>query len=103
MVTKDALPFGRTIGSRPARIFGVNSIGLTRRGFSADTVEQLKRAYRYLLQSKLNTTRAITEIQQDTTLTSPEVDYLVDFIRTSQRGVILRRPTRRAEELVADE
>jgi UDP-N-acetylglucosamine acyltransferase len=103
VVTKDALPFGRTIGSRPARIFGVNSIGLTRRGFSADTVEQLKRAYRYLLQSKLNTTRAITEIQQDTTLTSPEVGYLVDFIRTSQRGVILRRPTRRAEELVADE
>ena len=103
VVTKDALPFGRTIGSRPARIFGVNSIGLTRRGFSADTVEQLKRAYRYLLQSKLNTTRAITEIEQDTTLTSPEVDYLVDFIRTSKRGVILRRPTRRAEELVADE
>ena len=103
VVTKDALPFGRTIGSRPARIFGVNSIGLTRRGFSADTVEQLKRAYRYLLQSKLNTTRAIAEIEQDSTLTSPEVHYLVDFIRTSQRGVILRRPTRRAEELVADE
>jgi UDP-N-acetylglucosamine acyltransferase len=103
VVTKDALPFGRTIGSRPARIFGVNSIGLTRRGFSADTVEQLKRAYRYLLQSKLNTSRAITQIEQDTTLTSPEVRYLVDFIRTSQRGVILRRPTRRAEELVADE
>ena len=37
VVTKDALPFGRTIGSRPARIFGVNSIGLTRRGFTADT------------------------------------------------------------------
>jgi UDP-N-acetylglucosamine acyltransferase len=103
VVTKDALPFGRTIGSRPARIFGVNSIGLTRRGFSADTVEQLKRAYRYLLQSKLNTTRAIAEIEQDPTLTSPEVQYLVDFIRRSQRGVILRRPTRRAEELVADE
>ncbi len=103
VVTKDALPFGRTIGSRPARIFGVNSIGLTRRGFTVDTVEQLKRAYRYLLQSKLNTTRAIAQIEQDTTLTSPEVQYLIDFIRTSQRGVILRRPTRRAEELVADE
>ena len=103
VVTKDALPFGRTIGSRPARIFGVNSIGLTRRGFTADTVEQLKRAYRYLLQSKLNTSQAITQIEQDPTLTSPEVQYLVDFIRHSQRGVILRRPTRRAEELVADE
>ena len=103
VVTKDALPFGRTIGSRPARIFGVNSIGLTRRGFSADTVEQLKRAYRYLLQSKLNTSRALAQIEQDPTLTSPEVHYLVEFIRKSQRGVILRRPTRRAEELVADE
>jgi UDP-N-acetylglucosamine acyltransferase len=103
VVTKDALPFGRTIGSRPARIFGVNSIGLTRRGFTVDTVEQLKRAYRYLLLSKLNTSRAITQIEQDPSLTSPEVHYLVEFIRSSQRGVILRRPTRRAEELVADE
>ena len=102
VVTKDALPFGRTIGSRPARIFGVNSIGLTRRGFSPDTIEQLRRAYRYLLLSKLNTSRALVQIEQDGTLTSPEVRYLVDFIRTSQRGVILRRP-RRSEELVADE
>jgi len=103
VVTKDALPFGRTIGSRPARIFGVNTIGLTRRGFTSDTVEQLKRAYRLLLQSKLNTSRAIGQIEQDPTLTSPEVRYLIDFIRSSQRGVILRRPTRRAEELVAEE
>jgi UDP-N-acetylglucosamine acyltransferase len=101
VVTKDALPFAKTIGSRPARSFGVNSIGLTRRGFTVDTIEQLKRAYRYLLQ--MNTTRALTEIENDPALTSPEVKYLVEFIRTSQRGVILRRPTRRNEELVADE
>ena len=104
VVTKDAPPFGRTIGSRPARIFGVNAIGLTRRGFTADTVSQLKRAYRYLLQSKLNTSRALAQIEGDPTLSSPEVRYLVDFIRSSERGVILRRPSRRAvEELVADE
>jgi UDP-N-acetylglucosamine acyltransferase len=101
VVTKDALPFGRTIGGRPARIFGVNSIGLSRRGFTPGTIDQLKRVYRYLLQA--NTTRALTQIEKDPTLTSPEVGYLVEFIRTSQRGVILRRPTRRAEELVADE
>ena len=92
VVTKDALPFARTIGSRPARIFGVNTIGLSRRGFTPDTIAQLKQAYRYLLQSKLNTTRALAQIEQDPTLTSPEVRYLVDFIRSSQRGVILRRP-----------
>ena len=101
VVTKDALPFGRTIGGRPARIFGVNSIGLARRGFTPGTVQQLKRAYRYLLHA--NTTHALAQIEQDPSLTSPEVHYLVDFIRTSERGVILRRPARRAEELVADE
>ncbi len=103
VVTKDALPFGRTIGSRPARVFGVNSIGLSRRGFTPDTIGQLKLAYRYLMQSKLNTTQALAQIEQDESLSAPEVRYLVEFIRTSQRGVILRKPTRRAEELVADE
>ena len=103
VVTKDALPFARTIGSRPARIFGVNTIGLSRRGFTSDTISQLKQAYRYLIQSKLNTTRALGRIDQDSTLGSPEVRYLVDFIRSSRRGVILRRPARRTEELVADE
>jgi len=101
VVTKDALPFGRTIGSRPARIFGVNSVGLVRRGFSADTINQLKRAYRYLVQ--VNTTHALVQIEADPTLTSAEVRYLVDFIRTSHRGAILRRPTRKTEELVAEE
>jgi UDP-N-acetylglucosamine acyltransferase len=103
VVTKDALPFARTIGSRPARIFGVNTIGLSRRGFTPNTITQLRHAYRYLMQSKLNTTRALAQIEQDESLAAPEVRYLVDFIRTSQRGVILRRATRRAEELVADE
>ena len=102
VVTKDALPFGRTIGSRPARIFGVNTIGLSRRGFTPDTISQLKTAYRYLLQSKLNATRALAQIDHDPALSAPEVRYMVDFIRGSKRGVILRRPTRRAE-LVADE
>ena len=103
VVTKDALPFGRTIGSRPARVFGVNSVGLVRRGFTPEAIARLKQAYRYLVQSKLNTTRALAEIERDETLDTPEVQYLIDFIRSSQRGVILRRSTRRAEEVVADE
>ena len=69
-VVTDALPFGRTIGSRPARVFGVNSIGLSRRGFTVDTIGQLKLAYRYLLQSKLNTTQALAQIEQDESLCS---------------------------------
>jgi UDP-N-acetylglucosamine acyltransferase len=102
VVTKDALPFAKTVGSRPARIFGINSVGLTRRGFPPEVVNKLKRSFRYLLQSKLNTTSALKQIERDRTLACPEVQYLIDFIRTSQRGVILRRATRR-EEVVADE
>ena len=102
VVTKDALPFARTIGSRPARVFGVNSIGLTRRGFTAEAVAKLKQAYRYLLQSKLNTTAALARIENDAELDVPEVRMLVDFIRGSQRGVILRRPTKRSEALIDD-
>jgi UDP-N-acetylglucosamine acyltransferase len=102
VVTKDALPYAKSVGNR-ARIYGLNTIGLIRRGFSEDTLGKLKRAYRYLLVSRLNTSRALREIEQDDTLACPEVTYLVDFIRGSQRGVILRRPTRRTEEMVADE
>ena len=103
-VTKDALPFAKTVGNR-ARVYGLNSIGLARRGFTHETISKLKRAYRYLLVSKLNTSRAVSRIEADPSLQCPEVAYLVDFIRgSSHRGVLLRRPTRRADsEVVGDE
>ena len=103
VVTKDALPFGRTVGSRPARVIDVNTIGLARRGFSNETIAQLKRAYRYLLQSKLNATLALAEIEADQELSAEEVRYLVDFIRGSKRGVILRRPRARTDEQAPDD
>ena len=103
VVTKDALPYARTVGSRPARIFGVNTIGLIRRGIPQDVIAKLKRSFRYLLQSKLNTTSALQQIERDRSLACAEVQYLLDFIRTSQRGVILRRASRRAEEVLAEE
>ena len=102
VVTMDALPYGRTVGNR-ARVYGVNTIGLQRRGASSRTIAQLKQAYRYLLQSKLNTTRALARIDTDPWLDGHEVRYLVEFIRTSQRGVNLRRPARRVEPVGAEE
>jgi len=101
-VTKDAMPFAKSVGNR-ARIYGLNTIGLARRGFSPETIGKLKRAYRLLLVSKLNTSRALARIESDPTLACPEIQYLVEFIRSSHRGVLLRRPTRRAEEAMADE
>ena len=97
VVTKDALPFVKSVGNR-ARVYGINTIGLMRRGFPQDTITKLRRAYRYLLHS--NTSRALTQIERDPSLRCAEVQYLVEFIRTSKRGVGLRRPSRRLEEVV---
>ncbi|MPY86638.1 MAG: acyl-ACP--UDP-N-acetylglucosamine O-acyltransferase [Luteitalea sp.] len=102
VVTKDALPYGKTVGNR-ARFYGLNTVGLIRRGLPEDLIGRLKRAYRYLLLSKLNTSRALAQIEQDPLVVCPEVQYLVEFIRRSQRGVILRRPTRRLEEMLVEE
>jgi UDP-N-acetylglucosamine acyltransferase len=97
VITKDALPYGRTVGSRPARVFGLNLIGLKRRGFADDTLKKLRAAYRYLMQSKLNTTQALARIEQDPALQCPEVGNLVEFIHTASRGVILRRGAKKDE------
>jgi UDP-N-acetylglucosamine acyltransferase len=103
VITKDALPYARTVGSRPARNYGLNIIGLVRRRVAPEVIEKLKRVFRYLLRSKLNTTAAVHRIQQDRSLACAEVRHVVEFIRTSARGVILRRASRRAEEVLADE
>ncbi len=97
VVTKDALPYAKSVGNR-ARVYGLNKIGLIRRGMSEEAVGKLKRAYRYLLQSKLNTTQALQHIEQDPTLACAEVAHLVEFIRTATRGAILRRGGRRADD-----
>lgn len=100
VVTRNALPYAKTVGNR-ARIYGLNSIGLERRGFSRELIGKLRRAYRHLIQH--NTSRAIELIEADPTLAAPEVTFLVDFIRhAGARGVILRRPSRKAEDEVAE-
>jgi UDP-N-acetylglucosamine acyltransferase len=99
VVTKDALPFAKTVGNR-ARIYGINTIGLERRKFSKDSINQLRRAFRYLLHS--NTSRALAQIDRDPSLGCAEVQYLLNFIRSSSRGVGLRRPSRRLEEVMEE-
>jgi UDP-N-acetylglucosamine acyltransferase len=92
VATKDVLPFSRTVGN-PARIYGVNSIGLTRRGFSPQAMAGVRSAFRVLLQSRLNTTEALAALEAQGPL-GPEARVIVDFIRSSQRGVILKRRRR---------
>lgn len=87
VVTQDALPFVKTVGNR-ARTYGVNVVGMERRGYPAATVEGLKRAYRFLCRSNLNVSQALERIAAEIQGV-PEVDLLAGFIRSSERGVVL--------------
>jgi UDP-N-acetylglucosamine acyltransferase len=84
-VVKDALPYARTVGNH-AKCYGANTIGLERKGFSKAQIKIIKRAFRLLLNSKLNTAQALDAIKAELS-GHAEIDYFVDFIETSERGV----------------
>jgi len=86
VVVKDALPFALTVGNH-AKCYGLNKVGVRRRGYSKETISALHHAFHLLLSSKLNTAQAIERIRLETS-DSSEVDELVRFIETSKRGVV---------------
>ena len=86
VVTKDVLPYSKTVSERDTHAYGPNVIGLERKGFSSDQIRDIKTAFRLLLQSKLNTTQAVESIKAK--VQSPEVQVILDFIQTAERGVI---------------
>jgi UDP-N-acetylglucosamine acyltransferase len=86
VVVKDALPFALTVGNH-ARCYGLNTVGMKRRGYPSETIEALHHAFRLLLSSKLNTTQALSRIREEIG-DSPQVEELLRFIETSGRGVI---------------
>jgi UDP-N-acetylglucosamine acyltransferase len=85
VVVKDALPYARTVGNH-ARCYGQNALGLRRLGFGNDEIRRITRAFRLLLAAKLNTTQAVEAINRELS-GWPEIDYLVEFIESSKRGV----------------
>jgi UDP-N-acetylglucosamine acyltransferase len=87
--TKDVLPFSLTAGNR-ARFFGLNVIGLRRRGFSPEQIAALKRACRLLQASELPLAEALRRVEAEVAQTD-EVRTLVEFVRGSKRGVVLER------------
>src|SRR5215207_8796843 len=86
VVVKDALPFALTVGNH-AKCYGLNTVGMKRRGYPQEAVEALHHAFRLLLSSKLNTTQALSRIRGEVQ-GSPEVEELLRFIETSKRGVV---------------
>ena len=84
--SKDIPPY-IIAGREPIAYSGINIIGLRRRGFSNETIENIHNAYRIIYQSGLNTSDALKKIEEEIP-TSPEIEYIVSFIRDSERGII---------------
>ena len=86
--SRDCLPFMSTVGNRPAKCYGPNTIGLERKGFSEESRRALKQMWRLLHSPKLNTSQAIELIEKELG-GQEDVDLVLEFIATSERGVIL--------------
>jgi UDP-N-acetylglucosamine acyltransferase len=86
-VTQDVLPFSLTSAKRETHAYGLNKVGLERKGFDEPRMRALLRAYRLLLASKLNTSQAIEKLKAEGNATD-DVAYLVEFIENSERGVL---------------
>ena len=87
VVVKDAPPYA-TIQGNHAKCYGLNRVGMKRRGYSTESIRDLNHAYHLLLSAKLNTSQALERIRAEITACK-EVDILVDFIESSKRGVVL--------------
>jgi UDP-N-acetylglucosamine acyltransferase len=85
IVTQDVLPFSLTSSRRENKAFGINKVGLARRGFSPERLQTLQKAFRLLLAAKMNTTQAVEKMRE---LEGEDVALLAAFIERSQRGVI---------------
>lgn len=86
-ITKDVLPFSKTVAARDTHAYGINTVGLERRGFSRDRIRRIHHAYKVLLASKLNTTQALEKLNSEEN-SGEDVKLLIDFISSSERGVI---------------
>jgi UDP-N-acetylglucosamine acyltransferase len=88
VVTRDALPYIKTVGDRnDAKIYGINTIGLERKGFQDSTIDELKKVYRILFRSQFNTSDALAKVAEQA-WAAPEVALLIEFIKSSTRGFI---------------
>lgn len=85
-LTKDIPPY-TMVGRSPAKYMGLNTVGLRRRGFSAEKILNIQEIYRLVYASGYNTTHACEHIEAEIA-PSEERDYILNFIRTSDRGII---------------
>ncbi len=94
VITRDTLPFVKTVGMKPA-CFGINRIGLERKGFSPATLAALDAAYRILVRSRLNTSQALARLAAELGEV-PEVQEWIAFVQSSERGFIKDMPGKKS-------
>jgi UDP-N-acetylglucosamine acyltransferase len=87
IVTQDVLPFSMTSTAREARTYGVNKVGLERRGFSKERIAKINHAYKVLAASQLNTSQALDRLKSEGDQ-GEDVELLIHFIEASERGFI---------------
>ena len=88
VITRDAPPFIKTVGHRNrARTYGINGIGLSRKGFSEERIHALRKAYRWIFRNRLTVPQGRDRILKEK-LQTPDVESLLQFLETSSRGVI---------------
>ena len=76
------------VGREPARYCGLNIVGLRRRGFSNETITNIRNAYRLIYESDNNVSTGLAKIKETIPMT-PEIEYIVNFIeKQSERGII---------------
>jgi UDP-N-acetylglucosamine acyltransferase len=86
-ITQDVLPFSMTSAARDTNAYGLNKVGLERRGFSKERIAKLHHAYKILLASKMNTSQALARLKAESDR-GEDVDMLIRFIESSERGII---------------
>jgi UDP-N-acetylglucosamine acyltransferase len=86
-ITQDVLPFSMTSASRDTHAYGMNKVGLERRGFSKERIRKIHNAYKTLLASKLNTSQALEKLKSEHDR-GEDVDRLIRFVEGAERGVI---------------
>jgi UDP-N-acetylglucosamine acyltransferase len=86
-ITRDVLPFSKTAAERGTHAYGLNSVGLERRGFTKERIRKIHHAYKVLLASKLNTSQALEKLKSEPDR-GEDVNALIKFVESSDRGVI---------------
>ncbi|MGD8538837.1 MAG: acyl-ACP--UDP-N-acetylglucosamine O-acyltransferase [Candidatus Aminicenantes bacterium] len=86
-LTQDVVPFCRVAGERPTQLYGLNAIGLRRRGFTRDRIKVLKGIFKIIFYSDLNTSQALSRIEEEFP-PDEDRDEILTFIRSSKRGFV---------------